>query len=60
MKVKSERERLDSLKADYKAATGLEWSEVRGEGPIVLTTNKVRGREIIPELRERVSLESQD
>ena len=43
-----------SLKADYKAATGSEWSEVREEGPILLTTNKVKGREILPELRERL------
>ena len=53
-KVKSEMKRLDALKADYKAATGSEWSEVREEGPILLTTNRVRGREIFPELRERV------
>ena len=48
--------RLESLKADYKAATGseCEWSEVREEGPILLTTNKVRGRELLPELRERL------
>ena len=47
-------ERLESLKADYKAATGSDWSEIRGEGPILLTTNEVRGREILPELRERL------
>ena len=45
-------ERLESLKADYKAATGSDWSEMRAEGPILLTTNSVRGREILPELRE--------
>ena len=27
---------------------------VRVEGPILLKTNKVRGREILPELRERL------
>ena len=47
-------ERLESLKADYKAATGKEWSEVRAEGPILLTTNKVRGREILQEFSERL------
>ena len=48
--------RQELLKADYKAATGseCEWSEVREEGPILLTTNKVRGRELLPELRERL------
>ena len=58
LKVKSEVEeaerRQDSLKADYKAATGSEWSEVREEGPILLTTNKVRGKDVLPELRERL------
>ena len=46
--------RLESLKADFKAATGSDWSEVRAEGPILLTTNKVRGREILSEFRERL------
>ena len=46
--------RLETLKADYKAATGSDWSEVRAEGPILLTTNSVRGREILPELSERL------
>ena len=46
--------RLESLKADYKAATGSDWSEVRAEGPILLTTNSVRGKEISAELRERL------
>ena len=44
--------RHKSLKADWKEATGSDWSEVRMEGPILLTTNKVRGREILPELGE--------
>ena len=56
--VKSEIEeaerRQESLKADWKAATGSEWSDVREEGPILLTTNKVRGRETLAELRERL------
>ena len=46
--------RLTSLKAQFLADTGEEWSEVRGEGPIFLTTNQVRGNEIIPELGETV------
>ena len=46
--------RLESLKADFKAATGNVWSEVRAEGPILLTTNKVRGREILQEFSERL------
>ena len=58
LKVKSEVEeaerRQESLKADYKAATGSDWSEVREEGPILLTTNKVRGPEVLPELGERL------
>ena len=56
--VKSEIEeaerRQESLKADYKAATGSDWSEVREEGPILLTTNKVRGKDVLPEMRERL------
>ena len=58
LKVKSEVEeaerRQESLKADWKAATGGDWSEVREEGPILLTTNKVRGKDVLPELRERL------
>ena len=48
--------RQDLLKADFKAATGSEseWSEVKDEGPILLTTNKVRGKEVLPELKERL------
>ena len=51
---KEANKRLESLKADYKAATGNDWSEVRAEGPILLTTNSVRGKEISAELRERL------
>ena len=45
-----------SLKADFKAATGnkSEWSDMGEEGPILLTTNKVRGPEVLPELGERL------
>ena len=46
--------RQDFLKADFKAATGGDWSEVKDEGPILLTTNKVRGKEVLPELKERL------
>ena len=46
--------RLESLKADYKEATGKEWGEVRDKGPILLTTNKVRGSEILPEFKQRL------
>ena len=42
------------MKADFKAATGSDWSEVKDEGPILLTTNKVRGKEVLPELKERL------
>ena len=52
--IEEAERRQESLKADYKAATGGDWSEVREEGPILLTTNKVRGREVMPELRERL------
>ena len=56
LKVKPEIEEatreLVSLKEEYKTVTGSEWSDVREEGPILLTTNKVRGREVLPELRE--------
>ena len=58
LKVKPEIEEatreLVSLKEEYKAVTGREWSDLREEGPILLTTNKVRGREALPELREMV------
>ena len=56
LKVKPEIEEatreLVSLKEEYKTVTGSEWSDVREEGPILLTTNKVRGWEVLPELRE--------
>ena len=35
--------RLKSLKAEFLADTGSEWSDVREEGPVLLTTNQVRG-----------------
>ena len=45
---------LVSLKGEYKTVTGREWSDLRQDGPILLTTNKVRGREVLPEFREMV------
>ena len=58
LKVKPEIEEatreLVSLKEEYEAVTGSEWSDLREEGPILLTTNKVRGREILPEFKERI------
>ena len=45
---------LVSLKEEYETVTGSEWSDVREEGPILLTTNEVDGREVLPELRERL------
>ena len=46
--------RQESLKADFKAATGGDWSEVREEGPILLTINEVQGKEVLPEFKERL------
>ena len=46
--------RQDLLKADFKAATGSDWSEVKDEGPILLTTNAVRGKDVVPDLKERL------
>ena len=58
LKVKPEIEEatreLVSLKEEYETVTGREWSDLREEGPILLTTNKVKGREVLPELREMV------
>ena len=58
LKAKSEKEEatmeLVSLKEEYKTVTGREWSDLREEGPILLTTNKVRGREVLPEFRDMV------
>ena len=58
LKVKPEIEEatreLVSLKEEYRTVTGREWSDLREEGPILLTTNKVRGREILPEFKERI------
>ena len=55
---KSEKEealkRQETLRADYKAVTGQEWSDVRDEGPILLTSNAVRGSELRLELRQRL------
>ena len=47
-------ERLKVLKAEYLSDTGEEWSDVREEGPIILTRNPVKGLEISPELEDIV------
>ena len=58
LKGKSEIEKasreLVSLKEEFKTVTGKEWSDLREEGPILLTTNAVRGREVLPKLKEMV------
>ena len=58
LKVKPEIEEatreLVSLKEEYKTVTGSEWSDVREEGPILLITNAVRGREVLPEWKGMV------
>ena len=43
-----------ALMAEFKAAPGGERSDVREEGPILLTTNAVKGKEVLPELGERL------
>ena len=43
--------RLEQLKAEFLTDTGAEWSDVRAEGPVLLTTNKVRGTEALAELK---------
>ena len=58
LKVKPEIEEatraLVSLKEEFKTVTGNEWSDAREEGPILLTTNAVRGREVLPEWKGMV------
>ena len=46
--------RQETLRADYIAVTGKEWSDVRDEGPILLTSNAVRGNEVRLELKQRL------
>ena len=53
-KIEEATRELVSLKRKFKRVAGREWSDVREEGPILLTTNKVRGREVLPEFREMV------
>ena len=45
---------LETLKDEYFSDTGEEWSDVREEGPIILTTNPVTGGEISSELTDIV------
>ena len=58
LKVKPEMEEatreLVSLKEEFKTVKWSEWSDLREEGPILLTTNKVRGREVLPEFKEMI------
>ena len=44
--------RLKTRKAEFLADTGSEWSDVREEGPVLLTSNAVKGSEVLPELKE--------
>ena len=48
--------RLEELKAEFLADTGKEWSDMRAEGPVLLTTNEVRGSEVRPELKLELKL----
>jgi len=43
--------RLETLKAEFLADTEKEWSNVREEGPVLLTTNAVRGSEALPQMQ---------
>ena len=54
--IEEAERRQESLKDDFKLSKGSdsEWSDVREEGPILLTTNAVRGKEVLPELKERL------
>ena len=42
------------MKDDYLSDTGQEWSDVREEGPVILTNNPVIGGEISSELTDIV------
>ena len=53
-KIEEATRELVSLKRKFKRVAGREWSDVREEGPILLTTNNVDGREVLPELSERL------
>ena len=45
---------LVALKKEFKTVAGRAWSDLREEGPILLTTNSVDGREVLPEVREKL------
>ena len=45
---------LVALKEEFKTVAGRAWSDLREEGPILLTTNSVDGREVLPEVREKL------
>ena len=46
--------RLKALKDEFLSDIGREWCKYEEEGPILLTTNKVRGRDVLPEWKEMV------
>ena len=51
--IERETEKLESMMIrEFLADFGNESSDVREEGPVLLTTNAVRGSEVLPELRE--------
>ena len=58
LKVKPEIEEatreLEEFKEEFKTVAGRAWSDLRAEGPILLTTNSVDGREVLPEFREKL------
>ena len=45
---------LVALKKEFKTVAGRAWSDLRAEGTILLTTNSVDGREVLPEFREKL------
>ena len=45
---------LVALKKEFKTVAGRAWSDLRAEGTILLTTNSVDGREVLPEVREKL------
>ena len=47
-------ERLKALKLEYLSDIGEEWSDVREEGPIILTRNAVKGPEISSDVTDIV------
>ena len=58
MKAKFEIEEatreLEEFKEEFKTVAGRAWSDLREEGPILLTTNSVDGREVLPEVSKKL------